>query len=113
MNNIIDIINNETISDSLAIQGRNYIKNFKTKVQYFEDIGLFYNKQVKKIKVNLYKNNKVFTKTSTKTVYSISFKINNCILVDKEFNVYELNENGRLIQKGKFELCINGEKYIL
>jgi len=109
---IIEINSNCNISDSMVYQNdQHYIANYKSKIEYFKDIGILKNEKTIKIKVDRFTNGKIHKRTSSKTIFDIDFFNIDCILIDKEFNTYGIDENGRAFQNGKFELCINGEKY--
>lgn len=43
-------------------------------------------------------------RTGIKTIYDVSLNIKNILIIDKEKNTYGIDDNGSLIQKGKFRL---------
>jgi hypothetical protein len=111
---IIETNKNYEISNSMISQNDKYfIKNYISKIKYFKEIGVLKNETDIKIKVDVNVNGKTHKKTAKKTIFDVDFSNIKCILIDKEFNTYGIDENGRPFQKGKFELCINGEKYTL
>lgn len=111
---IVDTNKNYEISNSMISQNDKYfIKNYTSKIKYFKEIGIFNNERDIKIKVDVIVGEKKHKKTAKKTIFDVDFSNIKCIIIDKEFNTYGIDENGRPFQKGKFELCINGEKYTL
>lgn len=111
---VIELSLDMNISDSMILQNTLnnndlYIPEYKTIIDYFLRLGIIYNVRQIQIKGKGLQRNRI----AKKTVFDVDFKRINKLLIDKEFNTYELNDNGKLIQKGKFELEINGRKYSL
>ena len=111
---IKETLKNDEISDSMIYNNseKYQIPNFKQVISYFLEMGIISNVRTKKIRVWKTVSNRTFTVPVIKTIFDINNKPN-VILIDKEFNKYDINDNGRPFQVGRFELQINGEKYSL
>ena len=94
------------ISDSMIVQGcyNNIVPNFYQVIEYYEEIGVI--KNVRKINVKVWKKvaDKEFKLTTTKTIFDFCNKNQKSIVIDKENNEYEIDENGRFVCVGRFEL---------
>ena len=114
-NKIKDLLTESSISDSMILQGsKKYdIQNYYQVIEYMEKIGYITNVRKEDIRVlRIIKGKKPFTVPAKKTMFDITNKVN-CILVDKEFNTYGIDDNGRPFQKGRFRLQANGKEYSL
>jgi len=72
--------------------------------------GILGNKRVVDIRVAKIVKGKQFTVPAKKTKFDVIFKTADKIIIDKELNEYEINDNGNIIYKGRFELERNGEE---
>lgn len=114
LDKFINLSSNMDLSDSMICHNtlKNdefYISGYFSLIDYFSRLGIIYN--IKKIKIKGKGIERV--RLATKTIFDVDFNRINKTLIDKEFNIYELNEYGRPVQKGKFKLEINGKKYSL
>ena len=108
---ILKINRDFSISDSMILQGSNYIKNYKSAIDYFQEMGVLYDKERIEIKVKVLRNGDSFLKKSSKSVYKVNY-YPSTIIMDKEFNTYEF-DNGKFVQKGRLQLSINGDRKTL
>lgn len=111
---IKETLKDDEISDSMIYNNseKYQIQNFKQVISYFSEMGIVSNVHTKKIRVWKTVSNRTFTVPATKTIFDINNKPN-VILIDKEFNKYDINDDGRPFRVGRFELQINGEKHSL
>ena len=88
----------------------NYDKENKTTycdaIKYLSYVGILKNKGSIKIKVPLVRKtpkvDKNIERVSTKTLYELDYgAASSTILFDKEFNKYVIENNGRVVQKGR------------
>lgn len=107
VNELLIFINDTHFSDSMLI---NYDKENKTTycdaIKYLSYVGILKNKGSIKIKVPLVrktpKGDKDIERVSTKTLYELDYgAASSTILFDKEFNKYVIENNGRVVQKGR------------
>ena len=105
---VFDIIKNNEISDSLVtIQDKKRPLKVMDAIEYYLHLGILKDPKVEQIQVSFYRikgsYKKLIYRKSTKTKYTIDFSnAKDSILFDKEYNIYGINENGELIQKGRF-----------
>lgn len=100
---ILQLKNNKDISDSIIINYYNKdIPNYFQVIQYFQQIGIVINKSKIEIKVKTAEGKLV---KSSKTIFDIGKK--NVILIDKEFNNYEINDNVEPYKFGRIELSVD------
>lgn len=101
---------NLEISDSEIIQGlyKKDAPNYCQVLEYFEEIGLVQNQRKEKIKKWKTVLNKTFQITTTKTVFDLGKVKDNVILLDGELNEYTIDDNGKPVLKGRFELSRHG-----
>ena len=111
---IKETLKDDGISDSMIYNNseKYQIQNFKQVISYFLEMGIVSNVHTKKIRVWKTVSNRTFTVPATKTIFDVNNKPN-VILIDKEFNKYDINDDGRPFRVGRFELQINGEKHSL
>lgn len=106
---LIRIEEDNSISDSMVIQGNNKLPFYNQMIEYFEELGLI--KDVCKVKVYVDRagRDSKFKIPSTKTKFTVNNSFNT-ILIDKEMIEYGINEHGKPFQKGRVELRGNGNK---
>ncbi len=109
--NILKIIEDDTISDSMIINSdKNKSIQYHDVIKYLEYIGILRIANIKIIKVMLERNVnntvKKILRKSTKTKYTFSYEnaenAKNTILFDEEMNTYGINVNGEVIRTGRF-----------
>lgn len=106
--NILKIIEDDTISDSMIINSdKNKSIQYHDVIRYLEYIGILRIANIKTIKVMLERNVnntvKKILRKSTKTKYTFSYEnAKNTILFDEEMNTYGINVNGEVIRTGRF-----------
>lgn len=113
--NILKIVQDDSISDSMIVnsgKSKYGITNYFQVISYFFEIGFINNVRKKTIRTRKTVKGSSFTVPSQKTVFDIEGKTK-VTLVDKEFNKYEIDENGRPFQNGRFVLSVNGKERIL
>lgn len=113
---IVNIMNNNKISDSMVINLQKYksiIPNFHQVIEYFQKLGIINNIETILIRTDKKAGNKEFTVPAKKTKFEINYNNLKFYLVDKEFNTYGIDDNGDPFRKGKFELEIDGKKHPL
>ena len=99
-----------TVSDAMVARGKGFPAKIITTWDYLEDLGIL-TREIKTISIptmragkSLKADGSQITIRSKKTFVNIKYENLSCVLVDKEFNRYEFDLNGSLIQKGKFAL---------
>lgn len=106
---ILILNRDDSVSDSSLVQGKDFIPLFKQKIAYFKFLGIIKNEEQKQIiAVGTSRSRRTI-----KTVYSFDFKALNKILIDKEFNTYGIDDDGKPFQKGRFRLEVDGIEYSL
>lgn len=113
---IVALMNDNTISDSAIFTNKktmNVIPNFKQVLQYFEELNIVSNIHKIVIRVPKVVSGKHFTVPAAKTKFDIDYKKFNATLIDKEFNHYGIDDNGRPFPKGRFELGNDGQEHTL
>lgn len=94
---IIKFVKDDSCTDSQVCNFKKYDFT-KADISFFEELGI-----VEKIGVIKIKTNSPTMPFGERTLYNVNInkEIN---LIDKELNRYEFNDDGKLIQKGKFIL---------
>ena len=97
---------NMQMSDSDINNGKflKFCPNFYQTIQYFKQIGVVYDIQKIKIKKEKTVGDRTFLFTTTKTVFQIDYSKKQVILLDKEMNEYDYNDDGKIVCTGRFEL---------
>lgn len=111
-----EIEKNDEISDSMVYNRSDYateIPNFKQVLEYFSEMGVALH--IHQVTVRVWKTvtGKTFTVPAVKTKFTVDYKHHSKILIDKEFNRYEIDDDGMPFPTGRFELEIDGKKYPL
>lgn len=109
---VIDISRDDSISDSMVIQGDKHMEEYLRVIKYYEELGVFKNVRIVNIRV---KKNVTgigeLTVPAKKTKFDISDKYTtNKTIIDEEMNEYGIDENGRPFCKGRFELQEYGNR---
>ena len=97
---VIKFINDNTCSDSKLVNYNAY--DCVNDLHFFEKIGIIEKTGKTLIIKNTGKKGKAAT--GRKTLWTVNIKHINCSLVDEELNEYGYDVNGKLIQKGRFQL---------
>ena len=113
---IISLSERPEISDMMVIRGQvpEYPARLFTVIDYLEDIGIL-SKTETELRLPTVRNGKAKTKDgkqitvrSRKTTVNINYAGLRCIFIDKEFNQYAFDNDGRLVPKGRFQLQVHG-----
>ena len=106
---LIRIEEDNSISDSMVIQGNNKLPFYNQMIEYFKELGLIKDVCKVKVYVDRVSRDSKFKIPSTKTKFTVNNSFNT-ILIDKEMIEYGINEHGKPFQKGRLELRGNGNK---